>query len=309
MPDPTAYPPPPGPGLSGPAPPPAYYDPDPGFSPYLRLPVGEVLGDCFGLFFKNIGRYTFIVGLVYLPFILWLAYVTFGDPFGLESAGQESLDAALEAQMESLLYQALAVLVPTLLLMPVATGAIIYAVFRAKKGERASVGKCLAVGFGRIFPLVGVAIVTMLIILFAAGVPLLLGILMAFGGLGLLTFLLALGAIVIGVMLHLALFVAPPAVVVEKAGVFDAISRSFALTKGSRGRIFGVVIVLGIAEKIVDWISSIATIDSPEVGFVISVICLLAFGAIGAIAPAAVFYYLKVGREGMDEDELASVFD
>ncbi len=198
----------------------------------------------------------------------------------------------------------------SLLFQPLATGAIIFAVFRAKKGEKAGFGRALAVAFSRILPLIGVALATGLLIGLAVGVPVFLGAMFsAAGGFGaLLGLVMMVVAAVLGVRLFCGLYVVSPAVVVERVGINESIRRSFNLTRGSRWRVFAVIILVGVVQFIISQIVEVLAADGPELGLVFELISMVAFAAITAVASASCYFYLKV-REGADVDELASVFD
>ena len=100
-------------------------------------------------------------------------------------------------------------------------GALTRATVSANEGIRATFGQSLSAGLQVILSLIGLSI------LWSLGV-----------GIG---FVLL---IVPGVILLMMWAVAVPALVVERAGVFAAFSRSAQLTKGARWKIFGLSLVL-----------------------------------------------------------------
>lgn len=279
------------------------------FRPYFKLQVGGVLSESFGAYFSNFFAFTFICLLALSPVIVWGVIVL--SDLSVSSFGLGGDD--------SLIYFLIGMGGAAFLLQPIATGAIIYGVFRRQRGQGASLGKCLSVGFSRLFPLLGVTLLTVLgmaailipAVLIAATVPI-LGI------------LLALAAVVPLMMFYCAAYAAAPAVVVEKIGVIEAFSRSFRLTRGNRGRIFGVILVIGILQKVIDWVLEKGLVDPSSItGFGdlpsfltnfkiyigISLGISVFFAGITASAAALVYYQLKVQSEGMDETELASIFD
>ena len=271
----------------------------------MPLPIGQVVSDAFGMFFKNLPSYSGIVIVVYLPLIVWTIYLHFHSADLLSKSQFIS-----EESLQHFVFVTLATAGLSLLFQPLATGAIIFAVFRAKKGERASFGRALAVAFSRILPLIGVAMATGLLLGLVVGVPVFLGaMLAAAGGFGaLLGMVMVVAGLVLGVRLFCGLYVASPAVVVEQVGVNESIRRSFNLTRGSRWRVFAVIFLVGVAQFITDQIVRVVAEEGPGLGLVFEVISMVAFAAITAVASASCYFYLKV-REGADVDELASVFD
>ncbi len=288
-------------------PPPPYADSgqDEVLATGMPLPVGQVVSDAFGMFFKNLPSYSGIVIVVYLPLIIWTIYLFF-HPAELVSDSQ----FISEDGLQRVVLVTLATAGLSLLFQPLATGAIIFAVFRAKKGEKAGFGRALAVAFSRILPLIGVALATGLLIGLAVGVPVFLGAMFsAAGGFGaLLGLVMMVVAAVLGVRLFCGLYVVSPAVVVERVGINESIRRSFNLTRGSRWRVFAVIFLVGVVQFIISQIVEVVAADGPELGLVFELISMVAFAAITAVASASCYFYLKV-REGADVDELASVFD
>ncbi|MHA6769860.1 hypothetical protein [Sphingobium ummariense] len=102
-------------------------------------------------------------------------------------------------------------------------GALVRATTAFAEGGRASFAECLSVGLSAAVPLIGLTILMVLA-------------LMA----GFILFVIP------GVILLLMWAVAVPALVTERIGVFAAFSRSRALTKGARWRIFGLYLLLFI---------------------------------------------------------------
>jgi hypothetical protein len=171
------------------------------------------------------------------------------------------------------------------------------AVFRALSGQAVAWGESIQQGLRR-FPL---ALGTGLVVAVVTTV------------LGLLTIV---GAI-FSIILLCTWFVAVQAAVVEQVNPFAAIGRSAFLTKGSRGGIFGlclllfglpivvgVVIQLAMAGGDAEALSRVnMTAIWIETGFG------LFLGALGAVASAVVYHSLRRSKEGVGLDELLAVFD
>ncbi len=276
--------------------------PNADFAAFFRLPVGGVVGDSFSSYFTNFFKYTFICVLAMSPAIVW-GVVVLSD---------------LDIFDKYLMYNIIGISLAAVLLQPIATGAIIYGVFRKQRGQSAPLGKCLAVGLGRLFHLLGVAVLTFLGMA-AICAPIVLVLFLPVIGI-----ILALAGVIPIMMFFCAVYAAAPAVVVERIGVIEAFSRSFKLTRGNRMRIFGVILVLGLVQQVIGWVLEKVMVDPKslaglgdldsivsnfQINIGITLFISVAFAAIGAIASALVYYHLKVQTEGVDETELASVFD
>ena len=247
------------------------------------LDVGDVIGRSFRIWLRNLVPFTVIMAIVMVPDLVWCTVLV--GRIGSGWFAPEELNWYLGGSVAL-----------SLVLQPVAAGAIVFGVFRQLRGEPAGMGRCLAAGFGKLLPVMGVAVVSALIVL---------------GGLVLL--------IVPGIIFSLALFVAVPAAVVQKMGVMQSIRYSFDLTKGYRGKIFGVLFVINLIERAITFVmeKALLSLDASPATLVANLrIYLVAmaavglvFGAISAVASGLVYYNLRVEKEGVDQDALASVFD
>ncbi len=124
--------------------------------------------------------------------------------------------------------------------------------------------------------------------------------------------------IVPGVLLALRWFVVVPARAVEGGGVFNAFSRSAALTKGSRGALFGFYAVLVVLLLVLSGVlilgsgglTQYATLTAARDPLVlISQIVLNAlFAAVSGTAAAVAYMELRRLKEGTLPGQLADVF-
>jgi len=87
-------------------------------------------------------------------------------------------------------------------------------------------------------------------------------------------------------------------------------SRSAALTKGNRWKIFGMMILLaiigGIGAGMTEGFSAGA---GPTIGLVVKLIWSALFGAFSAILVVVIYHDLRVAKEGVDTDQIAAVFE
>jgi glycerophosphoryl diester phosphodiesterase family protein len=175
-----------------------------------------------------------------------------------------------------------------LILNTLAQAIILYGAFQAMRGRPVNLGECLSVGLSRFFPIVGLVICAYLAI---------------WVGLILL--------IVPGIILGIMWYVATPVCVVEQKGPLASLGRSSELTKGHRWKIFGMVVLLIIVAGIVGAI--IVALLKLTGSWVLMTLGTLvwngAWGAFYAIFGVVTYHDLRVAKEGVDTDQIASVFD
>lgn len=117
--------------------------------------------------------------------------------------------------------------------------------------------------------------------------------------------------VVPGVIIALVLWVAVPAAVVERSGL-RALGRSAQLTRGYKGQIFGLALILTIlqmvAASIVVMVSSVVMTD-PILGFVVLQLCGVVLAGIWATAVSVTYHDLRVLKEGVDTRVVSQVFE
>jgi hypothetical protein len=175
-----------------------------------------------------------------------------------------------------------------LVLASVCEAMILYAAFQTLRGRPVTVAQSVARGLQRFFPVVGAS--------------LLVGIVEGLG------FLLL---VIPGLIAWVILAVTLPVVVVERLGPVDAMSRSSELTKGFRWQIFGALFAVSIVEFVVA-LALEAALRHPDTltaylgaYFVVSVL----FRAYGSVLAAIIYHELRVIKDGIDIEGIASVFD
>lgn len=175
-----------------------------------------------------------------------------------------------------------------LLLNTLAQAVILYGAFQAMRGRPVNLGECLKVGLGRFFPIVGLIICAY----FAIWIGLIL-------------------LIVPGIILGIMWYVATPVCVVEQKGPLASLGRSSELTKGHRWKIFGMAVLLYIAAFVVGLVigALLGLTHSPIIVTLGTLIWTGAWGAFYAIFGVVTYHDLRVAKEGVDTDQIASVFD
>lgn len=270
--------------LAGPGP--GYQAPDRAFS------VGGLFSRTMRIWWRHVVPFTLMSIGAYVPMLAgfalgfgWMAPTSGGPPTPPEPEAVWQLIAG--AFGGGLL---------TMVLSIVVMGAITYGTFRSLRGERATLGEMLGIGFRRGLPVVGTGFVVWIMIM--------LGSLLL---------------LVPGIIVAVATCVAVPAAVVERVGVFSAITRSFEITEGRRWPLFAagfailvVVWVLGALAQAGGMAAAGLLLDAERAAIGALVVSLLgnaAFYAIPSVALAVAYHDLRVEKEGVDTAALAKVFE
>lgn len=128
---------------------------------------------------------------------------------------------------------------------------------------------------------------------------------------GVATFIGFLLFVVPGVVLAMILWVALPAVVVERSGL-RALGRSAGLTRGFKGQIFGLALILTlfqfVAVSLVAQVSSAITTDSVLLWFTVRAVGVV-FAGIWATAVSVTYHDLRLLREGVNRRTVPQTFD
>ncbi|MGO9543572.1 MAG: hypothetical protein ACLPPF_02080 [Rhodomicrobium sp.] len=199
------------------------------------------------------------------------------------------------------------------LLQLAAVAVIVYATFQDMRGRQASMGESIARGLRRIFPLIGTGILLML--------GFFLGVLVFIvPGTALIQSYQQAGAIVTGlgaaVLVVLALillarwYVFAPVCVVEKKGPLGCLKRSAALTKGNRWKIFAIFVLLTLIGAVANVaLKLLLSAVAPVAGIVASGLWQGIWSAFNNVLSVVIYHDLRAGKEGVDIESIASVFD
>ena len=114
-----------------------------------------------------------------------------------------------------------------------------------------------------------------------------------------------------GFMVLTMLFVAAPVCVVERLGPFKSMGRSARLTKGHRWKIFGLWFATLLVEGIVQSVLTKLAVagGASLLGTPVLVIWSAVYGAFSAVLAVVTYHDLRVAKEGVNTDQIASVFD
>ncbi len=224
-----------------------------------------------------------IVGRNFVSF-LFLALVFYAASFALGVVLAAALPSpAVEGRTSATELAIFAVLFLMFLLL---TATLTYGTYREMRGDPAGPVACITKGLPLVLPVLAVALVSFILIL-----------------LGLLAF------IVPGFIVMAMLWLAIPVAVIERPGLVASLQRSFALTKGYRLHIFGIVLLLGAAQVGIDAsLRSMLGADSGAYTFLMA--CLdTGFLVLQSVMPAVGYFHLRSVKEGIGVDEIAEVFD
>lgn len=237
--------------------------------------ISNVFSNTFGVIARN------------APLFLGLSLIIVGLPqllIGLVATPQTSDPLALFASPGAIFTSMIGYIV-FLFLSIVLQASLIVASANDLAGRPVNFGECVNRAVAKLLPLIGLGIVV------AVGVS--IGF----------VFL-----IIPGVILYLMWMVAVPVLMVENLGVFESLSRSAALTKGSRWKLLGLIVVFFIFSMIIAIPIGVISLISTSLSLVSSALLSTVSAAVGAAGIAAIYIELRGSKEGTNSDQLASVF-
>jgi hypothetical protein len=250
----------------------------------VQFSIGRVIGDSFGVYARNFVSFSvlaLLIGLVDLLFNwFFVASVTTG---AVQDPAQ--MDPTQINWMPIILGGLISIIVGTL-----TQAAIIYGTFQDLRGQKASIGDCIARGLSAIVPVIVGSILLSLAVS--------IGFMLIF---------------VPGLILLVMWWVYVPAIVVEGKGIIGAFGRSRELTRGRRWHIFGILVLVGIVMIAISWLIGNVVLADPTGGFGAGSIVLYLFSSLvtaySAVLAAVGYYYLRAEKEGIDVNEIARIFD
>jgi len=261
----------------------------------MHFRAGAALTRSFSIFFRNLPTFFILGVLVYLPILAHKYWIVSSDDLweiGERYQSHPYLWFLLETAIDFFVQATL-----------------VYAVFQQIRGEKAPIGKAIGVGLARLLPVLGVVLLLGLALIGAA----LPGVAMGYATRS--PIVLALGALIPCVLVYVAFFVAVPASVVERPGVMMALKRSQQLTEGHRWGIFGLLLVTVVLAMVVGILMARALMTGADsIGDIRTLVIAqtlveLVFTIFGAVVAAVTYHDLRLEKDGVSVDELASVFE
>jgi hypothetical protein len=176
----------------------------------------------------------------------------------------------------------------SIFLYAISQAVTLYGAFQDMRGRPFQLGEAFSHGFARFFPLLGLTI--------AWGFAVVFGIILL---------------IVPGLMLLAAFYVSLPACVVESLGPLQSMSRSAALTKGHRWKVFGIYLLVLIGSFVLGSLIRVVFVrlTSPLGAALAGLVWNALFGAYHSVMVAVMYHDLRVLKDGVDIDRIAAVFD
>ena len=193
---------------------------------------------------------------------------------------------------------------------------ILHAAFQNMRNQPASIFGSLKVGLRRFLPLLLLGLVMIVLtVLVVMALSMAAGFTVAISGNTAYTIVATIVAVILGLaavaILYTMWFVAVAACVVERRGPFAAMGRSNQLTKGHRWKIFGLLLLLVLVSILASLLIGLilTPLGSTILTFIVNVAWSAIWGAYYATAVAVSYHDLRVAKEGVDIEQIASVFD
>ena len=245
--------------------------------------AGSIIKRSFAIYLKNFVPFTSVMAVMHAPIIMYVYFTL-----------QEGPEAFITNSQRFKIITTLGSLVLTM----IATGAITYGTVKELRGQHAPLMNCIGVGFAKLFPVIGTAM------LFG----------MALVG-GFMLFIIP------GIFILCMLWLAIPAVVIEGNGGISALKRSRELTEGYRGQIFAILASLTIINLVVVKLLEHLMLSGPNTAspgalmvhvgqtMMLSFGVGILFSAATAVANAVTYHDIRLEKEGVDAEALAAVFE
>jgi len=245
--------------------------------------IGDVLISTINIYSRNALIFTLVSGLIWFPAILAGYYLEPGVTVVGGPVGYSEGVPAIMRQWEQLL----AILI-MLTLQPLGTAIVVYAAFQDMRDRPVEIGVSVARALARFPALVGLTILMTVAVMMG--------------------FVLL---IVPGIILMVMWYLAVPVCMVEKTGPVRSLDRSQRLTKGHRWKLFGLFLFVVILSAIGDSVSAgIGAALLRDVGAVLFQAVWQGISqALSSIMIVVAYYQLRVAKEGVDIDQIASVFE
>jgi hypothetical protein len=260
--------------------------------------IGDVLGGAWRILTGNLLFFHGVPVLIYAA----ISAVFVASSTLVGRAGSEQLVAWASFGLATVI---------ELILYAIGQAVVLIGAFQRLCGEPLRVGVALRRSLARALPLVVLAVLWSIVIGLCVIVATFVVPLMIFrAGTGmLLAYVLVPIALVPAAMVFVVWVVVVPACVVEGLGPIASMLRSFALTKGARWKIFGIVLLAGLlflADALVD---RIVDPVSPTFAPFVSAAWIVLVMAFWNCIIIMIYHGLRVAREGIAPGQLAAVFD
>ncbi|MBT8494147.1 MAG: hypothetical protein KJO07_13915 [Deltaproteobacteria bacterium] len=247
----------------------------------MEFRAGQVLGRTFSVFGKNIVSLGLLAGIFIGPFFIPAVSEYFGGH----------------------VWQFLLCLTLALFALQ---ATVVYVVFQQLRGDHAGLFRALKVGLSRLLPVTG-TILLLYLALIGAALP---GAVLGFATRSPIVQLLGQNIPMLIVMMMF--YVAVPVSVVERPGVMMSLKRSQELTEGHRWGIFGIFLVT-VMLGVVILMLLVNAANSGSISFTVYLVAVLVVmisaALLYSVGVAVTYHDLRLEKDGVSVDELASVFE
>jgi hypothetical protein len=261
--------------------------------------VGDVMSRAWRLFTGNLLFFILAPFVLYLIMVIAIVIFVFTFGFAVMASGSAAL----------VWVAAFLGIILVLSFTMIGQGMLLLAAFQRLRGQPLRVGEVLQRVLSRLGPLLGLAILWGLAILVTAIISFLIfGMLAA--AMGMLVLVL-LPAIYIPATILLVMWaVVVPACIVENLGPIGSMIRSTSLTKGYRWKIFGIMFLLLFLLPLVASIVQLLLAFSSEIlSNIFAIAWFVGWIAYFNCAIIMTYHDLRVAKEGVDTEQIASIFD
>lgn len=257
------------------------------------------------------------IAAYFLPFLILAALLSGAPTFLLDAAQTWLVEEYVEAQSWApIIGASAALLIALLVLNAIFQATVVRASIAHLNGRKPHFGECLAASFGALLPLVGVSVVTFVVLSLGIGLVV-LGTFISIFTFNSTSPWVMFGLIILVVpcfiILFLMWFVAVPAVVEERLGVFASLARSGELTKGARWKMFALllisIVVVAIGSFIIAGLFSLSDETLSFTGQILDAIWSGLTSMVMVSAVAATYVELRMVKEGATPQSLAAIFE
>jgi hypothetical protein len=267
--------------------------------PIIQVPqfrVFGILGLSLSILFRNIVPFGLISILIMSPTHIYL-YVS--DPYSALGDPQFSPSEIINVALFYFLIE--------LILSYFLTAVLVFGVFQSLRGQPVSIFQSLVRGLSVFFPAIVVFII-MVLIWVVIGALIIFSVAFAYSGVGGIILAVFVGIPALYVLS--ILWVVVPAAVVE-GRVFSAFGRSRFLTKDNRWRVLGLLILVIVINMFVQYLAEFVggMIGSNSSAILLAWAVTALTTAFFAVVVTVSYYRLCQVKDGVDEKEIAAVFD
>jgi len=235
--------------------------------------IGGTIGEGINLYFANFLPLIFITAIINLPVIFYKLYI-------MEIGNTNPI---------KMLFASLIMIFAVLGAATISSGFFVQLISRNyMQHEKISIGAFISKVLPIIFPLLMLTFFTTLFTTFA--------------------FLLF---IIPGIIIAIGLIVAPHVLVIERTGVFEAMTRSWELTKGSKFTIFAILILGGLITMVFAVLNLIVqafAANHPITSLLAEYSINIISGPVLPCILVVVYFNLRIEKEGFNIEHLANQF-